>query len=312
MNPQGNYPQTGYPQQQQFPGQQVYGQQPGMVGQPGMQPGMQQGMQPGMQQGYPQQGYQQGQPGMQQGFQQQGGYSGAGYGQPMYKPGGFPGQQVGGFPGQQSGGFPGQQSGGFPGQQQQGFAGTYGQTGMGMAAPLGASVFQAPTTFQVRRNFFAMGGEMDILMNGMPHFRCISTPSPLGFGYTFNLTDVQGNVLCYIVPDNSYSKPHFQIYLRGNLFGKLKQDWSAGEKKFELHNMQSGEELRVYGDWFGQNFSFERRGSGAQVAQVSAGMGGDLYDVMVSPQEDALFILAATLCIEKVCHEHRHHHKHDW
>jgi hypothetical protein len=37
-----------------------------------------------------------------------------------------------------------------------------------------------------------------------------------------------------------------------------------------------------------------------------------VYDVTVAPGEDALFILAATLTIEKLCHEHKHHHKHDW
>jgi len=173
------------------------------------------------------------------------------------------------------------------------------------------SVFQAPTTFQVRRNFFAVGGEMDIMTNGNPTFRCISTPSPLGYGHTFNLTDMSGNPLCYIHPDMSFGMPHFHIYLRGNLYATLKQDWSQGEKKFELHNKMNDEHLKVYGDWFGQNFEFQRKHSGAQVAQVSAGY-GDSYNVTVFPGEDALFILAATLTIEKVCHEHRNHHRHNW
>jgi len=176
------------------------------------------------------------------------------------------------------------------------------------------SVFQAPTTFQVRRNFFFAGGEMDILMNGVPYFRCISMPSPLGFGHSFNLTDLVGNSLCYIQPDITFGMPHFHIYLsRGSLYATLKQDWTAGEKKFELHNKQTGEQLKVYGDWFAQNFEFQRRHSGQQVAQVNSGYGdGDMYDVVVYPGEDALFILAATLTIEKVCHEHRHHHRHNW
>jgi len=221
-------------------------------------------------------------------------------GQPGMQPGmyqGKPGMQPGTYAGMQSGGF----SGGQPGMQ--------GQTGMGMSSAV--STFQAPTTFQVRSNFFMSGGEMDIMMNGAPHFRCISTPSPLGYGFCFNLTDMMGNQLCYIQPDQTYGQPHFHIYLRGALYATLKQDWSISEKKFELHNKQTGEELRVWGDWFGQNFEFERRHTKQQVAQVS-GYGGDSYNVTVFPGEDALFILAATLTIEKVCHEHKHHHRHSW
>jgi len=105
--------------------------------------------------------------------------------------------------------------------------------------------------------------------------------------------------------------PHFHIYLRGSLYATLKQDWTAGEKKFELHNKQTGEHVKVYGDWFGMSFEFQRH-HGAQVARVNAAYGGDMYDVVVYPGEDALFILAAALTIEKVCHEHRHHHRHGW
>jgi len=197
----------------------------------------------------------------------------------------------------------GQFPGGGPGQ------GAY--PGQGFAGAQVVSVFQQPTTFQIRRNFFSMGGEMDIMTNGAPAFRCISFPSPLGFGHSFNLTDLSGNQLCYIQPDTSYGMPHFNIFLRGNLYATLKQDWSMGEKKFEVHNRVTNEQLKVYGDWFAQNFEFQRRHSGIQVAQVQGGY-GDAYNVMVSPGEDALFILAATLTIEKLCHEHRHHHRHDW
>jgi len=174
------------------------------------------------------------------------------------------------------------------------------------------SMFQVPTTFQVRRGFFANGGEMDIMMNGVPHFRCISFSSPLGYGHSFNLTDLNGNPLCYIQPD-PYGEPRFHIYTSsGEVYATLKQDWSEYEKKFEVHNKFSGEELKVYGDWFGSNFDFERRHTGQQVARVASGYGGDSYDVTVYPGEDALFVLSATLTIEKLCHEHKHHHRHNW
>lgn len=171
------------------------------------------------------------------------------------------------------------------------------------------TVFQAPTTFQVRKNFFAYGGTMDIMQNGVPYFRCVSFPSPIGYGHSFNLTDLGGNPLCYIQPDLSFGMPHFHIYLRGVLYATLKQDWTAYDKKFELHNKQTGEHVKVYGDWFTHSFDFQRH-HGGEVARVVGY--SEAYDITVFPGEDALFILAAALTIEKVCHEHKHHHKHGW
>jgi len=154
---------------------------------------------------------------------------------------------------------------------------------------------------------------MDIMKDGVPHFRCVAFPSPLGYGHSFNITDLMGNPLIYIQPDMTYGEPHFHIYTaRGEVYATLKQAWSEYEKKFEVHNKFTGEELKVHGDWFGQNFEFDRRHTGQQVARVVSGYGGDSYDVTVYPGEDALFILAATLTIEKLCHEHKHHHRHNW
>eukprot|EP00026_Physarum_polycephalum_P011283 Phypoly_transcript_11490.p1 GENE.Phypoly_transcript_11490~~Phypoly_transcript_11490.p1 ORF type:complete len:123 (+),score=18.70 Phypoly_transcript_11490:764-1132(+) len=120
-----------------------------------------------------------------------------------------------------------------------------------------------------------------------------------------------GNNLCWIQPEMSLGMPHFHIYLRGNLYATLKQDWTMTEKKFELHNKQNGEHLKVYGDWFAQSFEFLRH-HGGEAARVAGSYDGNVYDVTVFPGEDALFILAATLTIEKLCHEHKHHHKHNW
>lgn len=175
------------------------------------------------------------------------------------------------------------------------------------------SMFQAPTTFQIRRGFFQYGGEMDVMKNGIPHFRCITFASPLGFGHSFNLTDMNGNPLVYIQPDADYGDPKFHIMTAsGEHYATLRQGWSEYEKKFEVHNKFTGEDLKVHGDWFGQNFEFSRHHTGQQVARVIAGYGGDSYDVTIYPGEDALFILAATLTIEKLCHEHRNHHRHQW
>jgi len=177
----------------------------------------------------------------------------------------------------------------------------------------GFSMFQAPTTFQIRRGFFQYGGEMDVMKNGIPHFRCITFASPLGFGHSFNLTDMNGNPLVYIQPDADYGDPKFHIMTAsGEHYATLRQGWSEYEKKFEVHNKFTGEDLKVHGDWFGQNFEFSRHHTGQQVARVIAGYGGDSYDVTIYPGEDALFILAATLTIEKLCHEHRNHHRHQW
>jgi len=123
--------------------------------------------------------------------------------------------------------------------------------------------------------------------------------------------DLVGNSLCYIQPDLTLGMPHFHIYLRGALYATLKQDWTMMGKKFELHNKITGEHVKVYGDWFSLAFQFDRT-NGQVVGQVNSDYNNDFYNVMVSPGEDALFILAATLTIEKLCHEHKNHHKHGW
>jgi len=183
--------------------------------------------------------------------------------------------------------------------------------GMRPMMPMGAmgamqagivTVFQAPAMFQIRRNFFAMGGEMDVLYNGAPFVRCISVMNPLGFGFNFQLTDLMGNPLVYIQHDLMMGLPHYTIYVRGIPMGRLKQDFTVN-KQFELLNLITGEYIIISGDWFGANFSFLRNGA-FNVAQVAMNPTMlDSYMVTVSPGEESLFIIAAVLTIEKLCHE---------
>jgi len=175
---------------------------------------------------------------------------------------------------------------------------------MGVAMGGIVTIFQQPAMFQVRRNFFAMGGEMDVLYNGAPYFRCISVMNPLGFGYNFQIMDLMGNPLVYIQHELMMGLPHYTLFVRGIPMGRIKQDFTMN-KQFELFNMMTGEYIIISGDWFGANFSFLRNGA-FNVAQVmmNAGM-ADSYTVTVSPGEETLFILAAVLTIEKLCHEYQ-------
>jgi len=176
----------------------------------------------------------------------------------------------------------------------------------GMAMGMGGivSIFQQPACFQVRRNFFAMGGEMDVLFNGAPYFRCISVMNPLGFGFNFQIMDLMGNPLVYIQHDMSMGMPQYTLFVRGIPMGRIKQDFTVN-KQFELFNMITGEYIIISGDWFGANFSFLRNGA-YNVAQVMMNNAmADSYLVTVSPGEETLFILAAVLTIEKLCHEYQ-------
>jgi len=179
--------------------------------------------------------------------------------------------------------------------------------GMQGGLPLGGGVvtiFQQPACFQIRRNFFAMGGEMDVCYNGAPYIRCISVMNPLGFGFNFQLTDLMGNSLVYIQHDLSLGLPHYTIFVRGIPMGRIKQDFTVN-KQFELFNMITGEYIIISGDWFGANFSFLRNGV-LNVAQVAMNPSVfDSYFVTVAPGEESLFILAAVLTIEKLCHEYQ-------
>jgi len=176
--------------------------------------------------------------------------------------------------------------------------------GMGMGMGGIVTVFQQPATFQIRRNFFAMGGEMDVFYNGAPYFRCRSVMNPLGVGYNFQITDLMGNQLVYIQHDLMMGLPHYTLFIRGVPMGRLKQDFTMN-KQFELFNLITGEFIVISGDWFGGNFSFMRNGA-YNVAQVMMNSAmADSYLVQVSPGEESLFILSAVLTIEKLCHEYQ-------
>jgi len=149
-----------------------------------------------------------------------------------------------------------------------------------------------------------MGGEMDVFCNGAPYFRCVSTMNQLGFGVNFQLMDLMNNPLVTIQHDMIMGLPHYTIYVRGMPMGKLKQDFTVN-KQFELLNLITGEYIVISGDWFGGNFSFLRNGA-FNVAQVMMNSAmADSYTVQVSPGEESLFILAAVLTIEKLCHEYQ-------
>jgi len=175
------------------------------------------------------------------------------------------------------------------------------------AMPMGGgivSIFQQPMTFQIRRNFFQMGGEMDVLCNGAPYYRCRSVMNPLGVGYNFQITDLMGNQLVYIQHDLMMGLPTYTLFARGVPMGRLKQDFTIN-KQFELLNLITGEFIVISGDWFGGNFSFLRNGA-FNVAQVMMNSAmADSYLVQVSPGEETLFILSAVLTIEKLCHEYQ-------
>jgi len=284
-------------------------QQPGVYGYPAQQyPGTQYPPQQGYpQQGYPQQGY------PQQGYPQQG-YPQQGYPQQGYPQQGYPQQ---GYPQQ---GYPQQQ---YPGSPQLGVA--VGATPVGVAvgvAPVGVaavgvavgvapglSVFEAAMTFQVRKNYFnEVGkGEMDIFLNGMPYYRLLSNPAPshaFGWGHNYALYDLMNNQLAYIEQEVRLGMPHFNIYVRGQRYAKLKKEWTVFKKIFHLDSDVSGEHIKISGDWFSMSFRFERS-DGKVAATVMGNYANDMYDVTIQPKEDTLMILLAVLTVEKLSRDNK-------
>jgi len=286
MNPYGGgYPQQqqyGYPQQQQYPPQQGFLQYP--------------------QQGYPQQGY------PQQGYPQQG-YPQQGYPQQGYPQQGYPQQ-----------GYPQQ----YPGSPQPMVAGVgVAAVGAAVATPVGVvtspvavvavtpglSVFESAMTFQVRKNYFnEVGkGEMDIFLNGMPYYRLLSNPAPshvFGWGHNYALYDLMNNQLAYIEQEVRLGMPHFNIFVRGQRYAKLKKEWTVFKKIFHLDSDVSGEHIKIAGDWFSMSFRFERS-DGKVAATVTGNYANDMYDVTIQPKEDALMILLAVLTVEKLSRDNK-------
>jgi len=282
---------------------------------------------PGQQvQGYPTQQYpQQGYPGQQypqQNYPQQG-YPGQQYPQQNYPQQGYPSQQYPYLPQQNypQQGYPGQQ---YPQQYpQQGYPPAQAYPSAPVAgvavAPVGVapvaaaavmpaagqSVFTAVTTFQVRKNYVnEIGkGEMDIFLNGFPYYRLLSNPAPshiFGWGHNYALYDLMNNQLAYIEQEVRLGMPHFNIFVKGQKYAKLKKEFTILKKVFHLDSKVSGEYIRIQGDWFSMSFRFERT-DGKMAATVMGNSSNDMYDVTIQPGEDALMILLAVMTVEKLC-----------
>jgi len=179
--------------------------------------------------------------------------------------------------------------------------------GAAVAATPAVSVFTVPMTFQVRKNYFnEIGkGEMDIFANGMPYFRLLSNPAPshiFGWGHNYALYDLVGNNLAYIQQEVHLGMPHFNIFVRGQRYAKLKKEFTLFNKLFHLDSEVSGEHIRIQGDWFSMSFKFERS-DGKQAASVMGSYNNDMYDVTIQPGEDSLMILLAVLTVEKLCRD---------
>jgi len=168
----------------------------------------------------------------------------------------------------------------------------------------GQSVFTNPVTFQVRKNYtFEVGkGEMDIFMGGFAYYRLLSNPAPshvFGWGHNYALYDLLNNQLAYIEQEVRVGMPHFNIYVRGQKYAKLKKEFTVFNKIFHLDSSVSGEHIRVKGDWFSMSFRFERT-DGKTAATVMGNYANDMYDVTIQPGEDTLMILLAVLTVEKL------------
>jgi len=276
MYPYGGqaYPQQGYA----YAPQQGYAQDP--YAQQGYQPYPQQGYPP---QGYPQDPYAQQYAYPQQGYVQQG-YVQQGYPQPYQ-------QQAVAVP----------------------VAGAVAVTPVVapvagvVLPPAGQSVFTTLMTFQVRKNYnYSVGkGEMDIFLNGCPYYRLLSNPAPshiFGWGHNYALYDLMNNQLAYIEQEVHIGMPHFNIFVRGQKYAKLKKEFTVFKKLFNLNSAVTGEHIKIHGDWFSMTFRFERS-DGKQAASVTGNYNNDMYDVVVQPGEDALMILLAVLTVEKLCRD---------
>jgi len=161
-------------------------------------------------------------------------------------------------------------------------------------------------TFQVRKNYFnEIGkGEMDIYNNGMPMFRLLSNPAPnhaFGWGHNYALYDLFNNSLAYIEQEVHLGMPHFNIFIRGQRYAKLRKEWTILKKVFHLE-VTTGEHIRITGDYFSMSFRLERT-DGKSAGQVMGNASNDMYDVVVQPGEDVLAILLSMLTVEKLCRD---------
>jgi uncharacterized protein YxjI len=123
------------------------------------------------------------------------------------------------------------------------------------------------------------------------------------WGDKLSIQDLQGNEVAFIRQKLLSWGPTYEITRGDQLLAVVKKSlFTLFRCKFSV-DVPGPDDLEAQGDFFDQEYTFERRG--AAVAQVSKRWFSwtDTYGVDINHGEDDVLILASAVVIDMVCHQ---------
>jgi uncharacterized protein YxjI len=125
------------------------------------------------------------------------------------------------------------------------------------------------------------------------------------FGDKLSFQDMSGNELAFIQQKVFSWGANYEIYRGGELAAVVKKEHFTFFNCKVLVDVPGPDDLEAEGDFTDRTYRFSR--NGCEVAEVSKRWFSmrDSYGVEVLDSEDAVLILASTVVIDMVCHDHR-------
>jgi len=116
--------------------------------------------------------------------------------------------------------------------------------------------------------------------------------------------DLQGNELAFIRQKLLAWGPTYEIHRNGQLFATVKKELFTFFKCRFAVDVPGPDDLEATGSFLDREYVF--RAGGRQVAQVSKKWftWTDTYGVDIAENEDDVLLLASTVVIDMVCHDH--------
>jgi uncharacterized protein YxjI len=168
--------------------------------------------------------------------------------------------------------------------------------------PVGVTVFEYPTRWQIKQKFFSLGGDLkvkDCYGNHIFTFK----GKVITLTNKMNILDARsGGLVGSFNQQIKLGMPHFKVKIMGKYYATMKMRFTLGKPKFKIE-LANGELIQIKGDWIGYDFTFRRGARVIAVVSKAFFSYTDSYGVEVLPGEDVVLILCAVAIIDKCLHE---------
>jgi len=171
--------------------------------------------------------------------------------------------------------------------------------------PVGVTVYEYPTRWQIRQKFFSLGGDLkvkDCYGNHIFTFK----GKIITLTNKMDLVDSRnGANLGQFSLQIRVGLPHYKIKILGKYYATMKMRFSLARHKFKIE-LANGGTIQIKGNWLDYDFKFRKNGNVVAVVSKAFFAVTDTYGLEVLPGEDVVLFLMAVAIIDKTLHEQHH------